>query len=76
MSAQSIDRAKSDRALRQFLAAPPADAFALTMAGAHYWLGQIAEKRGSKDAAREEYQAALKIDPRNPLIRKAMESIK
>ena len=43
---------------------------------AHYWLGQIAEKRGAEDVAREEYEAALKIDPKNPPARKAMESVK
>jgi tetratricopeptide (TPR) repeat protein len=73
-SGLQLDR--GERSLRQFLAAPPADAYAPTMAGAHYWLGQIAEKRGSKDVAREEYQAALKIDPKNPPARKAMESAK
>lgn len=73
-SGQQLDR--GERSLKQFLVTPPADAYALTMAGAHYWLGQIAEKRGSKDVAREEYQAALRIDPKNPPARKAMESIK
>ena len=73
-SGQQLDR--GERALSQFLATPPADAFVQTIAAAHYWLGQIAEKRGSKDVARDDYRAALKIDPKSPLIRKAMENIK
>lgn len=62
--------------MKQFLAAPPADAFVQTIALAHYWLGKIAEKRGAKDLAREQYQAALTLDPKSPLIRTATESIK
>jgi tetratricopeptide (TPR) repeat protein len=71
---QDIDQGES--ALKQFLATPPSDAYAPTIAGAHYWLGQIAEKRGVKDAAREHYRTALKIDPKSQLSKKALEAQK
>ena len=64
------------RSLRAFLASPPTDAHATMIAGAHYWLGQIAEKRGAKDAARDHYRTALKINPKAQLARQALDALK
>jgi tetratricopeptide (TPR) repeat protein len=71
---QQLDRGES--ALKQFLAAPPSDAHAPNMAGAHYWLGRIAEKRGAKDVAREHYQSALKLNPKNEASKRALDALK
>lgn len=71
---QQLERGES--ALKQFLAAPPSDAQVTTLGGAHYWLGQIAEKRGAKDAAREHYRAALKINPKSQASQRALDALK
>ena len=73
-SGQQLDRGEG--ALRQFLAAPPTDAFVPTLALSHYWLGQIAERRGAKEAAREHYRTALKVNPKSMLSKKALETLK
>jgi tetratricopeptide (TPR) repeat protein len=70
---QQLDR--GERALTQFLAAPPTDAYSIRIAAAHYWLGQIAEKRGAKDVAREQYQMALKINPKSQLTQRALDAL-
>lgn len=66
---------RGERALEQFIAAPAPDAHAAGLARAHYWLGQIAEKRGGKEAARGQYLEALAIDPKNQTARKALEKL-
>jgi tetratricopeptide (TPR) repeat protein len=71
---QQLDRGEA--ALQQFLGAPPSDAHATTIAGAHYWLGQIAEKRGAKDLAREQYRTALRINPNAQQPQRALEALK
>lgn len=71
---QQLDRGESS--LKQFLSAPPVDAYAPTIAGAHYRLGQIAEKRGAKDAAREHYRTALKINPKSQATQRALDALK
>jgi len=73
-SGQQLDRGET--ALQQFLASPPADVPVTHIAGAHYWLGQIAEKRGAKDAAREHYRAALKINRHSQLSERALSALK
>jgi tetratricopeptide (TPR) repeat protein len=73
-SGEQLERGES--ALKQFLAAPPSDAYAPTIAGAHYRLGQIAEKRGAKDAAREHYLAAMKVNPKGQLAKRALEALR
>jgi tetratricopeptide (TPR) repeat protein len=71
---QQLERGEG--ALTQFLAAPPSGAYATNIAAAHYWLGQIAEKRGAKDAAREHYRTALKINPKSLASQQALEALK
>ena len=74
LSGQQLDR--GENALKEFLAAPPADAHPPNIARAHYWLGQIAEKRGAKDAAREHYRSALAIDPKSHAPQRALDALK
>jgi tetratricopeptide (TPR) repeat protein len=71
---QQLDRGEA--ALKQYLATPPADVDVAHTAGAHYWLGQIAEKRGQKDAAREHYRVALSINRYSQLSERALKALK
>jgi tetratricopeptide (TPR) repeat protein len=71
---QQLDRGEA--ALKQYLATPPADVDVAHTAGAHYWLGQVAEKRGLKDAARDHYRVALKINPNSQLSERALRALK
>lgn len=71
---QQLDRGEG--ALQQFLAAPPSDTYAPTIALSHYWLGQIAEKRGAKATARGHYETALKINPKSQLSKRALGALK
>jgi tetratricopeptide (TPR) repeat protein len=67
---------RGERALAQFLAQPPADAHAAGISRAHYWLGQIAEKRGNGPGARTHYRDALRANPKNPLAQKALRDLR
>ena len=67
---------RGETALTKFLASPPSDANVIMMAGAHYWLGQIAEKRGLNAAARPHYETALKINPKSQTARRALDALK
>jgi Tfp pilus assembly protein PilF len=48
----------------------------VNVASAHYRLGQIAEKRGGKEKAREQYKTALKINPKNEVAKRALDAFK
>ena len=71
---QQLDR--GEVALKQYLATPPADMDVAHTAGAHYWLGRIAEKRGQKDAARDYYRVALRINPNSQVSERALKALK
>ncbi len=43
---------------------------------AHYWLGRLAERKNSRDAALAEYETALKLDPRNRYAADARKRVK
>jgi tetratricopeptide (TPR) repeat protein len=52
---------RGEQALKAYMASPiPTGP---SIAHAHYRLGLIEEKKGAKDLARREYQAALRLDP-------------
>jgi tetratricopeptide (TPR) repeat protein len=46
-----------------------------TLASAHYRLGLLYEKKGSRDLARREYSAALALEPFQPEAREALKKI-
>ena len=46
-----------------------------SLASAHYRLGLIYEKRGSRDLARREYRTALEMEPSRPEVRDALKKI-
>ncbi len=71
---QQLERGEA--ALNRFLASPPPGASIAYIAGAHHWLGTIAEKRGNKGTARERYRTALKINPHSKLAKEALGRLK
>ncbi len=72
-SGQQLDR--GEEALKKYLAAaPPPNA--PSPSAAHLRLGNIAERRGDKSAARAEYELALKLDPRNGQAQRALGALK
>lgn len=73
MSGQHLDRGEAS--LKRWLARPPRDARQVTVAGAHHRLGQIHAKNGRPDAARSEYEAALRINPKHSEARKALAAL-
>lgn len=72
---QQLDR--GEEALRKFLSLnPPPAPNVPTLAAAHVRLGNIAEHRGNKAAARAAYEQALRLDSRNGQARRALEALK
>jgi tetratricopeptide (TPR) repeat protein len=63
---------RGEQSLKRWLAAPPKATRTSTMAGAHHRLGQIYEKQGRRDAARAEYEEAVRINPRNEDAKKSL----
>lgn len=75
MSGEQLDRGEA--ALRKYLTiAPPPAPTVPSLSNAHFRLGNIAEKRGNKSAARSEYETALTLDPRNGAARRALDALK
>ena len=64
---------RGERYLRAFIASPPKEASQQQLSGAHYRLGMLLEKTARRDAARLEYQEAIRINPKNEDARKALE---
>jgi tetratricopeptide (TPR) repeat protein len=63
--AAGLELDRGTAALAAFLQSPPTDATYTQVAGAHYWTGRIAEKKGDKATARAQYQLAIKLNPRS-----------
>jgi tetratricopeptide (TPR) repeat protein len=74
ISGENLERGTTE--LKYYLANAPKDAPIVTVAGAHWRLGMIAEKQGKKDIALSEYQTALSINPKNTDVKKALEALK
>ena len=72
---QQLER--GEVALRKYLSAPPPPALNFpSLSMVHMRLGNIAERRGNKAAARAAYEEALKLDPRSNQARRALEGLK
>ncbi|MFL5483236.1 MAG: tetratricopeptide repeat protein [Gemmatimonadaceae bacterium] len=67
---------EGEQALRQFLGAPPPALTAAGLSRARYWLGKIAERRGNRQLAGEQYQSALQANPANYTAKQALEALK
>jgi tetratricopeptide (TPR) repeat protein len=74
VSGQNLER--GEREMRAFIAGPPDGATPATIATAHWRLGMIAARRGNPDGARAEYREALRIDPKNPNAKAALDTLK
>ena len=76
MAAESGQRLEEgEAALRGYLKQPP-EPGQPSHAGAHWRLGMIAEKRGDRAGARREYEAALKLDPKQPGAKDGLARVK
>jgi len=71
ISGQNLDR--GEETLKRYIAAPPERGPA--PANAHYRLGMVYEKKGSKDLARTEYEAAIRLNPRYEDAKKALAAL-
>jgi tetratricopeptide (TPR) repeat protein len=72
LSGQRLDRGAA--ALKRYLG-HPAEPDSPPLANAHYRLGMVYEKQGNKAAARAEYQAAIKLDPKLDDARAALKKL-
>jgi tetratricopeptide (TPR) repeat protein len=73
LSGENLDH--GEQALKAYLAGPIPER-GPEPAHAHYRLGTIYEKKGAKDLAREEYRAALLLNPRHQEAQKALANLK
>jgi tetratricopeptide (TPR) repeat protein len=73
LSGQNLDR--GEQALKTYLANPTPER-GTAPAHVHYRLGIIYEKKGATDLAREEYRAALQLNPRHQDAQKALAALK
>lgn len=75
LSGQQLDR--GEKCLRTYIAMPVREELENpSLAAAHFRLGNILEKKGNPAGAREEYETALRIDPKQKLAREALEKLK
>jgi len=75
LSGQQLDR--GEKCLRSYIAMPVREELENpSLAAAHFRLGNILEKKGNPVAAREEYETALRIDPKQKLAREALAKMK
>lgn len=75
VTGQQLDRGEA--ALRRYLTLVPAPEPGVpTLSAAHFRLGNIAERRGNKAAARAEYELAVQLDSRNEPAKKALAALK
>lgn len=73
LSGQNLDR--GEQALKTYLANPTPER-GPAPAHVHYRLGTIYEQKGAKDLAREEYRAALQLNPGHRDAQKALAALK
>jgi tetratricopeptide (TPR) repeat protein len=73
LSGLSLDR--GEQSIKLWLAKPPKDTRSASLAGAHHRLGQIYNKRGRLDAARFEYEEAIRLDPKNEDARTSLAAL-
>jgi tetratricopeptide (TPR) repeat protein len=66
----------AERLLLEYLKLAPTRTGYPRLTLAHYWLGRHYEERGKRDAAAEEYEAALKLDAKNKLAQEQLKRIR
>ena len=70
------DTVEAQRLLRDYLKKAPARNGYPRPAMAHYWLGQSFENQGDANAARGEYETAVKLEPKNKMAQEALKKLK
>ena len=73
LSGQNLDQ--GEQALKTYLASPTPER-GPAPAHVHYRLGTIYEKKAARDLAREEYRAALQLNPKHQEAQKALAALK
>ena len=74
ISGKQLERGEKE--LKHYLEHPPKDLNDVSRSGVHYYLGQIHEKAGRKDAARTQYNEAIKLNAKNEDAKKALNALK
>jgi len=72
---QKQDALGAARTIQEYLAKTPARSNYPSKAMAHYWLGRIEENQSDLPSAKREYQAALKLEPKNRYANDAMKRL-
>lgn len=66
---------KAEMLLREYLKSAPVRTAYPKAADAHHWLGRLYENQDNKEAAASEYEAALKLDPKNKSIQESLKKL-
>jgi len=66
---------EAEKLLREYLKKAPTRSSYPRYATAHEWLGRLQEGKGDREAAATEYQAALKLDPKDKTVREALKRL-
>ncbi len=74
ISGQETER--GERELRHFLANAPKETPALSYSNVHYRLGQILDRNGRTESARQEYAEAVRLNPKHEDAKKALAALK
>ncbi len=67
---------EAERFLREYLKKAPVRSGYPRPAAAHAWLGRLFENVGKTEEAMAEYEAALKLDPKNKMAQEAVKRLK
>lgn len=67
--------AKAEQLLREYLKTAPTRTAYPSRAVTHHWLGRLLEQQGQAQAAKQEYEAAVKIDPKDRTARDALKRL-
>ncbi|HET8922045.1 MAG TPA: tetratricopeptide repeat protein [Candidatus Acidoferrum sp.] len=67
---------KAERLLREYLARAPLRSGFPRPATTHYWMGRLFENENNREEAAKEFEAALKLDPKNKMAQEALKRLK
>jgi tetratricopeptide (TPR) repeat protein len=71
---ENPDEAK--QLLREYLAQAPQRSGFPRPAATHFWLGRLFENENNKEGAAEEFETAVKLDPKNKMAQEALKRLK
>jgi len=67
---------EAERLLREYLKRAPVRSTYPRPSMAHYWLGRLHQQQGKNTEAATEYEAALKLDPKNKAAQEALKKVR